>query len=367
MTLPNTPPSTSSGASGFDRRRRIRPTNASDINVALFPTATFGDSAELIAVLTERRRIREYAAIKARMLSAIRRLCERIVASNETVSRFIPIPKDKIQREIDYVIARFKTVHVDVVKLFISANDTHSNGGGQTNAMSDDESKSIMAATNKPKRTKRFKVSVRDADGDASSVPVVPAMAAVRTESSVIASSVGGADRRVLRTRAVTTSSRSSLRQRSAVRSTSDRTNFSAETTSVLKEWFMQHIVDPYPTDREKQQLVDRTGITYDQCSTWYVNARMRHWKTYLDEHRNNKETRAQPLPTPPPPPPPPAANDGAFQTYQFASPSTALSEVGHLSMPSMMLPIVDPVANSRFFVRSSESAASWNGEFSDE
>ncbi|KAF4467699.1 homeobox and c2h2 transcription [Fusarium albosuccineum] len=47
--------------------------------------------------------------------------------------------------------------------------------------------------------------------------------------------------------------------------------------TKILKEWYTSHHSWPYPTDHEKEILVERTGLTVRQISYWFVNARRRN------------------------------------------------------------------------------------------
>lgn len=46
------------------------------------------------------------------------------------------------------------------------------------------------------------------------------------------------------------------------------RENLSKEKVRLLKEWFDAHIQYPYPTEREKQQLCQETGMQMQQVST---------------------------------------------------------------------------------------------------
>lgn len=48
----------------------------------------------------------------------------------------------------------------------------------------------------------------------------------------------------------------------------------------ILKRWLMspEHYENPYPTEDEKAELLAATGITPKQLTTWFTNARKRHW-----------------------------------------------------------------------------------------
>lgn len=45
------------------------------------------------------------------------------------------------------------------------------------------------------------------------------------------------------------------------------RGNLPKEATGVLKDWFNTHRESPYPSEEEKQNLCDRTGLTLNQVS----------------------------------------------------------------------------------------------------
>lgn len=44
----------------------------------------------------------------------------------------------------------------------------------------------------------------------------------------------------------------------------------------ILKNWIVQHIDHPYPTDEEKEVLKQETGLTIGQISNWMANTRRR-------------------------------------------------------------------------------------------
>ncbi|KAI9825687.1 MAG: hypothetical protein M1832_001031 [Thelocarpon impressellum] len=51
---------------------------------------------------------------------------------------------------------------------------------------------------------------------------------------------------------------------------------FSREAVKVLKSWLDSHAHHPYPTDQEKGDLSDQTGLRRSQVSNWLANARRR-------------------------------------------------------------------------------------------
>lgn len=46
--------------------------------------------------------------------------------------------------------------------------------------------------------------------------------------------------------------------------------------TTKLKKWLMAHTSHPYPTEEEKRALCMETGLTMNQVSNWFINARRR-------------------------------------------------------------------------------------------
>ncbi|KAK4255123.1 hypothetical protein QN277_008160 [Acacia crassicarpa] len=53
---------------------------------------------------------------------------------------------------------------------------------------------------------------------------------------------------------------------------------------SVLRAWLFDHFLHPYPTDADKHMLAARTGLTRNQVSNWFINARVRVWKPMVEE-----------------------------------------------------------------------------------
>ncbi|KAH8764363.1 hypothetical protein F5883DRAFT_497981 [Diaporthe sp. PMI_573] len=66
--------------------------------------------------------------------------------------------------------------------------------------------------------------------------------------------------------------------------------------TKVLKEWFAAHSAHPYPSDQEKEELKERTGLSIRQISYWFVNARRRGGAKPLQELPT--PTDESPMPT---------------------------------------------------------------------
>ncbi|CAO2812993.1 unnamed protein product [Amaranthus hypochondriacus] len=53
---------------------------------------------------------------------------------------------------------------------------------------------------------------------------------------------------------------------------------------SILRAWLFDHFLHPYPTDNDKQLLATQTGLTRNQVSNWFINARVRLWKPMVEE-----------------------------------------------------------------------------------
>ncbi|KAG6435197.1 hypothetical protein SASPL_100067 [Salvia splendens] len=53
---------------------------------------------------------------------------------------------------------------------------------------------------------------------------------------------------------------------------------------SVLRAWLFDHFLHPYPTDTDKHTLAMQTGLTRNQVSNWFINARVRLWKPMVEE-----------------------------------------------------------------------------------
>lgn len=53
-------------------------------------------------------------------------------------------------------------------------------------------------------------------------------------------------------------------------------TRFSRDVVKILKNWLIQHIDHPYPTEEEKEALKRETGLSIGQISNWMANTRRR-------------------------------------------------------------------------------------------
>ncbi|XP_010262878.1 PREDICTED: BEL1-like homeodomain protein 4 [Nelumbo nucifera] len=53
---------------------------------------------------------------------------------------------------------------------------------------------------------------------------------------------------------------------------------------AILRAWLFDHFLHPYPTDADKLMLATQTGLTRNQVSNWFINARVRVWKPMVEE-----------------------------------------------------------------------------------
>ncbi|KAK4342841.1 hypothetical protein RND71_038657 [Anisodus tanguticus] len=53
---------------------------------------------------------------------------------------------------------------------------------------------------------------------------------------------------------------------------------------TVFRAWLFDHFLHPYPTDTDKIMLAKQTGLSRNQVSNWFINARVRLWKPMVEE-----------------------------------------------------------------------------------
>ncbi|KAL1561058.1 BEL1-like homeodomain protein 11 [Salvia divinorum] len=53
---------------------------------------------------------------------------------------------------------------------------------------------------------------------------------------------------------------------------------------AILRAWLFKHFLHPYPNDSEKLMLASQTGLSKNQVSSWFINARVRLWKPMIEE-----------------------------------------------------------------------------------
>lgn len=78
-----------------------------------------------------------------------------------------------------------------------------------------------------------------------------------------------------------TTSSSATAKNDSTVKRR--RGNLPKEVTEFLRKWLIQHKKHPYPAEKEKADLARHTGLTVNQISNWFINARRRILQPMLE------------------------------------------------------------------------------------
>lgn len=62
------------------------------------------------------------------------------------------------------------------------------------------------------------------------------------------------------------------------------RENLPKESTALLKDWLLSHMMLPYPGNEEKLALCKATNLDMSQINNWFINARVRIWKPLVRE-----------------------------------------------------------------------------------
>ncbi|KAK9376269.1 homeobox KN domain-containing protein [Lipomyces chichibuensis] len=62
------------------------------------------------------------------------------------------------------------------------------------------------------------------------------------------------------------------------------RGNLPKHVTDILRNWLNAHVQHPYPTEEEKTMFMQQTGLTMNQISNWFINARRRRLPTLNKE-----------------------------------------------------------------------------------
>jgi len=80
----------------------------------------------------------------------------------------------------------------------------------------------------------------------------------------------------------------------------SRRGNLPKSATNLLKKWLFDHLFHPYPTEEEKSSLSLQTGLSLNQISNWFINARRRTLQPMLESVRQQQQG-VDPSQIPPP------------------------------------------------------------------
>lgn len=82
------------------------------------------------------------------------------------------------------------------------------------------------------------------------------------------------------------------------------RGNLPKAATNLLKKWIFDHLFHPYPTEEEKTTLSIQTGLSLNQISNWFINARRRILQPMLESVRQQQQMQGlDPIPLPQPKP----------------------------------------------------------------
>ncbi|XP_053202720.1 homeobox protein homothorax-like isoform X2 [Panonychus citri] len=54
--------------------------------------------------------------------------------------------------------------------------------------------------------------------------------------------------------------------------------------TNIMRAWLFQHLTHPYPSEDQKKQLAQDTGLTILQVNNWFINARRRIVQPMIDQ-----------------------------------------------------------------------------------
>ncbi|KZV56993.1 hypothetical protein F511_08151 [Dorcoceras hygrometricum] len=58
---------------------------------------------------------------------------------------------------------------------------------------------------------------------------------------------------------------------------------------NILRSWLFEHFLHPYPSEADKHLLSRQTGLSKNQVSNWFINARVRLWKPMVEEMYNKE------------------------------------------------------------------------------
>jgi hypothetical protein len=68
------------------------------------------------------------------------------------------------------------------------------------------------------------------------------------------------------------------------------RGNLPKAVTAILREWLSDHKKHPYPTEDEKDALASKTGLSLNQISNWFINARRRILQPMLEQQQEQEQ-----------------------------------------------------------------------------
>ncbi|XP_064838792.1 homeobox protein Meis3-like isoform X2 [Oncorhynchus masou masou] len=60
--------------------------------------------------------------------------------------------------------------------------------------------------------------------------------------------------------------------------------------TNIMRAWLFQHLSHPYPSEEQKKQLAQDTGLTILQVNNWFINARRRIVQPMIDQSNRSAQ-----------------------------------------------------------------------------
>ncbi|XP_004597088.2 homeobox protein Meis3 isoform X1 [Ochotona princeps] len=63
--------------------------------------------------------------------------------------------------------------------------------------------------------------------------------------------------------------------------------------TNIMRAWLFQHLAHPYPSEEQKKQLAQDTGLTILQVNNWFINARRRIVQPMIDQSNRTGQCTA--------------------------------------------------------------------------
>ncbi|XP_062916082.1 homeobox protein Meis1-like isoform X4 [Mobula hypostoma] len=66
--------------------------------------------------------------------------------------------------------------------------------------------------------------------------------------------------------------------------------------TNIMRAWLFQHLTHPYPSEEQKKQLAQDTGLTILQVNNWFINARRRIVQPMIDQSNRTGQVASSTL-----------------------------------------------------------------------
>ncbi|KAI6700146.1 hypothetical protein NL676_014470 [Syzygium grande] len=102
---------------------------------------------------------------------------------------------------------------------------------------------------------------------------------------------------------------------------------------NILRAWLFEHFLHPYPSDADKHLLARQTGLSRNQVSNWFINARVRLWKPMVEEMYQQESKEED--------------EDDDHQAERSESSRNNLSTSGHAQTPTPSSIAPPPINNN--------------------